>query len=180
MINGNDRYTPAGTYKGLLKDGEVIMSNTPDEIMDHYPFKCAAQGQVLINGLGLGMCIEMVIEQVFHIIVIEKSKDVINLVGPYYKDNPKVFIIHADALEYKPPKGMRYNVVWHDIWDSICIDNLPEMTRLHRKYGRLTDWQGSWMKSYLQSEFRREKREQESYNRLFGNPLHIHLKELHE
>jgi len=122
IMNGHGRYTPAGKYKGLLRNDEVIMSNTPDEIMDHYPLKRNAHGQVLINGLGLGMCIEMIIDQVFHIIVIEKSQDVINLVGPYYKDNPKVFIIHADAFDYKPPKGFRYNAVWHDIWDGICTD----------------------------------------------------------
>jgi hypothetical protein len=41
-------------------------------------------------------------------------------------------------------KGERYGMVWHDIWDSFCGDNLPEMTRLKRKYGRRADWQGCW------------------------------------
>lgn len=145
------RFTPEGIYKGLLRGGSLIMSNTPDEIHDHYPFYRNAKDHVLINGLGLGVCIQMVLEKVDQITVIEKSKDVINLVFPYYKDNSKVNIIHCDAYEYQPPKKIRYGAVWHDIWDDICTDNLPEMTRLHRKYGRKTDWQGSWMKSYLES-----------------------------
>lgn len=180
IISGSGRYSPAGTYKGLLYKGDVVMSNTPDEISDHYPLYWNASGQILINGLGLGMCIEMIIDKVDFITVVEISEDVIKLVSPYYKDNPKVEIVHADAFEYKPKKGIRFNAVWHDIWPTICTDNLPEMARLHRKYGRLTDWQGSWMKPYLQSEFRREKRETNSYNSLFGNPLHNHLNQLHE
>ena len=56
----------------------------------------------------------------------------------------KLNIICADALEWKPPKGTRYNAVWHDIWDNICGDNLDDMKKLHRKYGRRTNWQGSW------------------------------------
>jgi len=46
------------------------------------------------------------------------------------------------------------------------------MTRLHRKYGRRCDWQGSWMKPYLEREYRKEKRETDMYYKLFGNPLH--------
>jgi hypothetical protein len=32
-------------------------------------------------------------------------------------------------------KGKRYDMVWHDIWDDICSDNLEGMAKLHRKYG---------------------------------------------
>jgi hypothetical protein len=169
LMKGSGRYSPAGTYKGLRYKGQVIMSNTPDEIHDHYPLFRNASGRVLINGLGFGMCIEMIIDKVEHITVVEISEDVIKLVGPYYKDNPKVEIVHADAFEYKPEKGIRFNAVWHDIWPEICTDNLPEMARLHRKYGRKTDWQGSWMKPYLEREFRKEKREAKFYKDMFGH-----------
>lgn len=30
------------------------------------------------------------------------------------------------------------------IWDSLCADNLEEMTKLKRRFGRRTDWQGCW------------------------------------
>ena len=61
----------------------------------------------------------------------------------------------ADALEYKPPRGEQYDVVWHDIWPNICTDNLPEMHKLHRKYGRRCNWQGSWCRA--EHEYYRER-----------------------
>lgn len=136
-----------GTYKSLNRNGQVIMSNTPAEISDFRHFAWEATGNVLINGLGLGCVLERVLEEesVKSVTVIEKSLDVISLVEPYFTD-PRCKVIYADAFEWKPPKGARYNAVWHDIWDNICSDNLPEMTRLHRKYGRRTDWQDSWAK----------------------------------
>lgn len=143
----------AGTYTGLYRDGYVIMSDTPDEIRDHIQFIHRATGNVLINGLGLGMCLQAVAKkpEVTHVTVIEQSEDVINLVSQHYLTMfpGKIIIVHADAYTYQPPKGMRYDTVWHDIWDDICLDNLPEMEKLHRKYGRRCDWQGSWCKEYL-------------------------------
>lgn len=137
-----------GKYKRLTRSGRVIMSNTPAEMRDLSWFICQARGNVLINGLGLGCALAKILgkEDVKFVTVIENSKDVIKLIAPFFKNDPRVTIIHADAFEWKPPQGIRYNAVWHDIWDDICGDNLPEMTRLHRKYGRRTDWQGSWCK----------------------------------
>ena len=137
-----------GKFKRLTRNGHVIMSNTNSELRDHKWFVYQAKGNVLINGLGLGCVLSEIIikDEVKSVTVIEKSQDVINLVAPFFKDNPKVTIIHADAFELKPPKGVRYNAIWHDIWDDLCADNLTEMTKLHRKYGRRTDYQDSWGK----------------------------------
>lgn len=139
-----------GKYKRLTCNGYVIMSNTPAEIGDHSRFISQAKkgGHILINGLGLGIALSVILESehVESVTVIEKSADVIALVGPSFKYDKRVNIIQADAFTWKPPRGIRYNAVWHDIWDDICPDNLPEMTRLHRKYGKRTDWQQSWCK----------------------------------
>lgn len=154
-INTGRGGLPAGTYRKLTRNGTIIMSNTPDEINDNRMFVYNAKGHVLINGLGLGVVLEMLLkkDKVEKITIIENSEDVINLVGPTYKDNPKVNIIHADAFEYKPPKGEKYDAVWHDIWDYICGDNVEEMKKLHRKYGRRTKWQASWCRK--QCEYNR-------------------------
>ena len=56
------------------------------------------------------------------------------MVAPTYIQDKRIKIINEDAFEFKPPKDKRYDFVWHDIWDDICTDNLPEMTKLHRKY----------------------------------------------
>jgi len=142
------RGVPAGVYKQLKRRGTVVMSNTPDEIRDYSLFTHLAKGSILINGLGIGCVVKVLLDkpEVSKITVIEKSEDVIKLVAPYFTDK-RLSIIHADAFEYVPPKGERFNFVWHDIWDYICADNLPEMSKLHRKYGRKTDWQDSWAKS---------------------------------
>lgn len=144
------RGVPAGTYKRLVRNDCVVMSNTPDEINDFTHFTSQAKGSVLINGLGLGVVVMSLLDNndVTEITIIEKSLDVIGLVAKHIKHKRAdiVEVLHRDAFEYKPPKGKRYNAVWHDIWDYISEDNIPEMTKLHRKYGKRCDYQESWCK----------------------------------
>lgn len=156
-------YVPEGTYKRLRRGHTTVMSNTPKEVHSNWQFIICAKGRVLINGLGLGMVLTEILnrDKVTEVWVIEKYEEVIKLVGPTFADDPRVKIIHADALEYKPPKGVRFDCVWHDIWDNICSDNLEDMKKLHRKYGRRTDWQQSWERSTCERaerHYRRERR----------------------
>jgi len=142
------RYVPAGHYTRLTHNNHVVMSDTPDEISDVMSAVWNAKGNVLINGLGLGIVTNAILQkpEVEHVTVIEISLDVIALVAEHYKTRfgNRLEVILADAFEWKPPKGKWYNAVWHDIWNDICSDNLAEMHKLHRKYGRRADWQGSW------------------------------------
>ena len=141
------REVAPGTYTRLVHERRgVVMSDTPAERRDHVEFVVRAKGHVLINGLGLGMCLAAVLArpEVVRATVVEADPDVVALVGPHYAGDPRVEIVRADAYEYRPPKGVRYGAVWHDIWDTITSENLPGMTRLHRKYGRRAEWQGSW------------------------------------
>lgn len=139
-------YVPPGTYTRLNCKGRgIVMSDTPDEMRDHRYAVQRAQGHVLLNGLGIGMVLTNILKKecVTAVTVVEIDADVIALVGPNYTD-PRVTIIHESAFEYAPPKAVRYGAVWHDIWDTICGDNLTQMTKLKRKYGRRADWQGCW------------------------------------
>lgn len=138
-----------GTYKVLSRNGTIVMSNTPMECRTNFEFVRAATGRVLINGLGLGMVLTAILKkpEVTFVRVVEVSSDLISLIAPHFTD-PRVEIVHANALEYRPAKGERFNTVWHDIWDTISEDNLPDMKLLHRRYGRLADWQGSWARGY--------------------------------
>lgn len=147
-------WIPSGAYSRLEINGRLVMSDTPKEYADHRLFIREAKDHVLIHGLGLG-CILNVIQHlpsVHRITVIEINPDVISLVGHYFTD-PKIEIIHGDALTWKPPKGTRYGAVWHDIWRSICADNLSEMKRLCRRFGRRADWQGCWAREQIQEGF---------------------------
>jgi hypothetical protein len=151
--NDRGRYVPAGTYKGLKRGRHIIMSNTPDEIRDCREFFREAQGRVLINGLGLGIVLDVILHKldpeskelaVTEVFVIEKSEDVLHLVGPTFLKDKRVHLIHGDAYTFKAPPGPYFDAVWHDIFDDICAENLKGMHKLHRKYGRKTKWQGSW------------------------------------
>lgn len=147
MMRG--RGLPVGEeFTRLMRGNTVVMSDTPAEMRDHYRAVQMAEGSCLINGLGIGMVLKAVLKKpgVTDVTVVELSQDVLDMVAPHYAD-VRVTFVCASAFEYQPPKGKRYGMVWHDIWDYICGDNLPEMIRLCRKYGRRADWQGSWCRA---------------------------------
>lgn len=145
-IHGTHDYMEPGTYKRLMRGNTLVMSDTVYELQLHREFIWEAKGEVLINGLGLGVVLQAVLEkpQVKHVTVIELSKEVISLVGGTFAIDPRVTIIWADALTWKAPKGVRYDAVWSDIWDNICADNVDDMAKLNRKYGRRSSWKGCW------------------------------------
>lgn len=148
------RYVQAGSYTRLMRGSTVVMSDTPAEMRDHTYAVRAAKNTVLINGLGIGMVLNacLIKPEVERVLVVEKSADVIALVAPHYRSlfGDRFEVVEADALSYTPPKKQRFGAVWHDIWDYICADNLPQMTTLHRRYGKRTDWQGSWCRELCQ------------------------------
>ena len=147
MAKGNfDEYVPDGEYKRLMHGGTVVMSNTPMEIRTNLEFIRRAKGHVLINGLGLGMVLSAILRkpEVLSVTVVEISTEVLSMVAPSFENESRVSIIQADALAYKPMSDNHFNVVWHDIWNYICADNLEDMRRLHRRYSNICDWQESW------------------------------------
>lgn len=154
-FHGGRGSLPAGEYKRLYRGKTLVMSNTPDEISDFKYFAHIAHGSVLINGLGLGVLLKALLNkpEITDITIIEKSEDVIKLVAPTYSIDKRITIINADAFTYIPQKGKRFNFVWHDIWDYITSDNLPEMTKLHRKYGTKCDYQDSWCKAQCKQSY---------------------------
>lgn len=151
------RMPQPGEYTQLVHAQRgIVMSDTTAERHDHAFFVGMAHGHCLINGLGIGMCLAAVLKkpQVQKVTVVEIDADLIDLVWPHYACE-RAEIVHASAFDYKPPKGVHYGAVWHDIWDSICADNLPEMAKLGRKYGKICDWQGCWARDVIRGEVRR-------------------------
>ena len=152
---------PAGTYTRLTHRNYVIMSDTEAELRDHISPVIEATGKVLINGLGLGVVLQACLSkpEVEHVTVIELSEDVLSLVADHYtkEAGDRLEIIQANAYEYKPPKGARFNMVWHDIWPDLCTDYLKGMGRLNRKYARRADWQGCWCQDLIRYYRKREK-----------------------
>lgn len=158
-----------GTYTKLTYAGQIIMSDTFDEISDHLKFIRQAQGRILITGLGLGMVTLAVAakDSVEHVTVIEKSVGVLNLVKEHTLAKPcapKIEIIQADALEWKPPRGREWDWAWHDIWPEISAENNETMSKLHRKFGRRCMFQDSWRRDTVKRLVRQDKEDQRLRN----------------
>lgn len=144
-IQHPEEYVPPGKYERLMRGNQVVMSNTPMEYRTNLPIIHRAKGVVLLNGLGLGFVLGEILKkpEVLSVVVVEIEPEVINLIQPRFKDDLRVSIVNADAFTYKPTRT-HYDAVWHDIWTDICVDNITQMTKLKRKYGKRCDWQGCW------------------------------------
>lgn len=135
MIQG---ITP-GTYIKLSHNGECVMSDTDMEKKTNMDFYCNAHGDVLIGGLGIGMIVLAIqdLPEVKSITVIEKYPEVIDMVASQLNFNEKVKIICADIFQWKPEKGVMYDVSYIDIWNYINEDIYEEeMKPLKKRYAR--------------------------------------------
>lgn len=131
-------FIEAGDYTRLTKNGRVVMSNTKMEIDTNRIAYKEAKGRVLVAGLGMGMILDAIISkpEVDYVRVIEIDKNLIDNVGLLYKDNPKVEIIHADILNYKPVESEFYDFIWFDIWTDISANNIIDMELLARNFDK--------------------------------------------
>lgn len=146
-----------GDYVRLHVNGELMMSDTRMERLSNSKFISSAHGRILIAGLGIGLVLRNIfdnpkkISDIEEVIVVEKEKDLIDIVGPKFS-NPKLEIVHADIWNYVP-EG-KFDVIYFDIWQDICEDNLDDMKLLHDKFkpfmkrGKIK-YMDSWMKGHL-------------------------------
>ncbi len=151
-----ERGVKPGTYTKLINHETKIlmMSDTPAELTDHREAIYKANGHCLIAGLGLGIIAEACLrkKEVTKVTILEIDKEVIELVKPYLINiwgAERLEIIQCNALEWKPPKDIKYGMAWFDIWPSIDCENWDEYKLLHRRYGRKADWKGSWGRDYI-------------------------------
>lgn len=159
-------YIRPGKYVRLTRSGSSwggpVMSDTPDERCSNIDIVRQAEGDVLIGGFGIGMILVPILKkhEVKSVTVIEISDEVPPMVIPYLPNKKKLTVIYADVMEWKPPKGKKWDVIYFDIWDNICSDNLEEIRILHRRFARRkTKYMNSWMKERCQ----RLKRENNGY-----------------
>jgi len=175
-----------GTYVILKhRTGGIIMSDTPMEVNTNYRINHSAYGKILIAGLGIGMVLMKIQDNpnVKEITIIEREKEIIDLVASQLPLNNKVRIINSDIFLWRPEKGTKYDVIYFDIWDNICSDNYEEMKYLHRqfrKYLKKKDT-GAWMDSWRKEDCRDLYFEDSLYSRESGmEVLRIKLEEAHK
>lgn len=165
VTGDSECYVPAGTYCQLYVDGQLMMSDTKAERRSNLEVLHRAQGEVLIAGLGIGMLLLPLLAkpEVTQVTVLEKYREVIQLVEPHIRriagetDSKKLVIVEADVFRWRPDQGVRYDVLYFDIWPTICVSNLDEMTRLHRRFCRRKK-PGGWMSSWKLHELRNKRR----------------------
>ncbi len=160
-------YVSPGTYTRLFINNILMMSDTDMERATNMDVVENSFGDVLIAGLGIGLIVPPILdkEDVTSVTIIEKSQDVINLVEPYYR-HPKLMVVCDDIFTWKPE--MKYDTIYFDIWDSICVDNLKEINSLHRKAGRWKRDSDSWVSSWVVKKLRRLRDKEKSREDRFG------------
>lgn len=121
------------------RNHDVIMSDTEyEKITNNYVMRISG-GNVLIAGLGIGMILLPMLKKssVKKIIVVEREKDIINLVYKHIKKfdtENKLELIHDDINNVEFKKGTKFDVIYFDIWNNVCGDNYSEMKNLRKKF----------------------------------------------
>jgi len=150
-----------GVYSSLRCGSTQFMTDLYDEWWTQRSAIVEARrrgGNVLITGLGLGLVVESILAcgdaAVERVTIVERSPDVIRLVGPYLEEwHPeRVEIVEGDAFEWEPPADRHFSVGWHDIWpdphEPIAQVGADE---LEARFAPYCDWQGSWPREYLRA-----------------------------
>lgn len=126
----------------------VWMSDSPLEQEALAQAVKASYGRVLTSGLGIGLFPFLASRKskVKKIDIIERSSEVIELVGKQLQCLPKLEIIHADLYDFLATTRRRYDFIYLDIWpDHIGpIKDVDRATkaaqRCLRRYGQVRVW----------------------------------------
>lgn len=134
------------TYHRLWHGDRIMMLNTPEIVAGFDDFLGRAKGHILINGLGIGMCVVHLLAKAStkSLTVIEVEGDLVHLMRPLLGKDPRLDFIHADAYTYEPPAGKVYDYVWHDVWTTYSARNVKQINQLVEKYRDRCHWQDAW------------------------------------
>ena len=149
-------YTPPGIYTRMLvkldeSDPDYneetggwtcMMSDTLTERVETRQLLNAAQGHVLVAGLGLGMLVHALLERpdIHSVTVLELNPFVIQAVAPTLaKYGKAVRVIQADARTWEPPAGdnpfsWEFDTVLLDIWPVIGDTMHAELRTMRAHY----------------------------------------------
>lgn len=100
--------------------GECVMHDRLCELNTHLNFMLRAHGHVLITGLGLGCVVRgtLLNPKVESITVVERDKDIIQMVWPHMPQDPRLTLEHSCAIEFCKKTDRRFDTAWHDLWNN--------------------------------------------------------------
>ena len=137
------------SYTVLLKEDCImpIKQDSEAEYNEHQWLFDNAEGDVLIGGLGLGMCHQPLIDNpdVTSVIIIELEQDVVDLVWDDCAKDDTFSVVVADFEAWDPPEDVTFDTVWGDTW---LVDNPLSVTQyrtlITERYSQYTDNIGFW------------------------------------
>ena len=133
----------------LLKQGcnMPIMQDSEAEYNEHQWLWDNAKGDVLIGGLGLGMCHQPLIDNpnVTSVTIVELEQDVVDLVWEHCTKDGSFTLVVGDFETWEPPEGSSFDTVWGDSWIFDNTLSLPAYRALITdRYSSHTDNIGFW------------------------------------
>jgi hypothetical protein len=152
---------PRPVFK-LYEDGNLRMSDTPQEMFQQYEAYKNAKGKVLIGGLGLGMSPTLFANKkdVDSVTVIEIEKDVIKLCKP---KNKKIKVIHDDIWHFLETTTEKFDFIYIDIhYSTGCMEYiktvLPMRKILDKKFKDIPSyfWAEEEMKAQYDPNYHKE------------------------
>lgn len=157
-------WTTATLHHG---QGETVMEDSEKELRKHLDFILRARGRVLVLGLGLGCVVRGLMKrrEVRSIDVVERERDVIDLVSPCMPPGRRIHIHHADAERFIRERPLhRWDYAWHDLWSdeekgepNLQVTHGKLMAMLRDRVG----WQGAWdSPAWFRRAFRGTQQEQ--------------------
>jgi hypothetical protein len=151
----SDRSVDPGWYTRLTVDEVLWMTDTPaevrdvelvDDVMSDHP-----GGTMLIVGLGIGLVLHRAIVRrgMSAIDVVEREERVLRAVAPHYLElahahGCELHFHCADIHQWKVPRGSTWDIGFFDIWPTIDQEDMPEVTRLRKRFHSRTNTFVAW------------------------------------
>lgn len=130
------------------KNNTLWMSDTPQERMMMYANAKHAKGKTLVGGLGLGIYLQYAQKgkagNAVQFIIVEKSKEVIDLIEPVLKRSLNVpYQIINDSIEnYLENTKDKFDEIFIDTWDTLEPRKLPMINGIKKKAFLHLSWGG--------------------------------------
>jgi len=118
----------------LDEDGDTWMTDSQLEVEAISGVVCAAKGDCLIGGLGIGLLPTLIKRKVKSIDIVELHQEVIDLVFNQIATN-KMRIVKDDIYHYLDITDNQYDFIYIDIWEAITAP-LKEIDKAREKAGR--------------------------------------------